>query len=78
MSYEIKKKCSSLAPPKGIFYMTQWAWQGLKLIGPTIHTDLDGPRVYKKSSLRQNELQLNRKCLESIVSYSPSPLLSTF
>ena len=30
MSYE-SKKCSSLAPPRGIFYKTQCAWQGVKL-----------------------------------------------
>ena len=27
-----QEKCSSLAPPRGIFYMTQWAFQGVKLI----------------------------------------------
>ena len=26
-----QEKCSSLAPPRGIFYKTQWAWQGVKL-----------------------------------------------
>ena len=28
MRYE-SKKCSSLAPPRSIFYKTQWAWQGV-------------------------------------------------
>ena len=32
-----------------------------------MHTDLDGPIVSKKLLLLQNELQLNRKCLEFIV-----------
>ena len=31
MSYESKKNGSSLLPPRGIFYRTQWAWQGVKL-----------------------------------------------
>ena len=31
MSYEREKNCSSLAPPRGIFYKPQWAWQGVKL-----------------------------------------------
>ena len=31
MSYESRKKCSSLAPPRSKFYKTQWAWQGVKL-----------------------------------------------
>ena len=26
-----QEKCSSLAPPRGIFYKTQWACQGVKL-----------------------------------------------
>ena len=26
-----QEKCSSLEPPRGIFYKTQWAWQGVKL-----------------------------------------------
>ena len=26
------KKCSSLAPPRGIFHKTQWAWDGVKSI----------------------------------------------
>jgi hypothetical protein len=26
-----QEKCSSLPPPRGIFYKTQWAWQGVKL-----------------------------------------------
>ena len=26
-----QEKCSSLAPPRNIFYNTQWAWQGVKL-----------------------------------------------
>ena len=26
-----QEKCSTLAPPRGIFYKTQWAWQGVKL-----------------------------------------------
>ena len=26
------EKCSSLAPPRSIFYKTHWAWQGVKLI----------------------------------------------
>ena len=26
-----QEKCSSLSPPRGIFYKTQWAWQGVKL-----------------------------------------------
>ena len=26
-----QEKCSFLAPPRGIFYKTQWAWQGVKL-----------------------------------------------
>ena len=25
-----QEKCSSLAPPRGFFYKTQWAWQGVK------------------------------------------------
>ena len=31
--HELRKqeKCSSLAPPRSIFYKTQWAWQGVKL-----------------------------------------------
>ena len=31
MSSKNKKKCSSLAPPRSIFYKTQWAWLGVKL-----------------------------------------------
>ena len=26
-----QEKCSSLVPPRGIFYKTQWAWMGMKL-----------------------------------------------
>ena len=31
MSYESKKKCSSLDPRRNKFYKTQWAWQGVRL-----------------------------------------------
>ena len=43
-----------------------------------MHTDLDGPIVSQKLPLHQNGLQLNRKCLEFIVRYTPCLLLSTF
>ena len=42
------------------------------------HSDLDGPILSKKLLLRQNGLQLNRKCLKFIVRYSPNPFLSAF
>ena len=31
--HELRKqeKCSSLAPPRSIFYKTQWTWQGVKI-----------------------------------------------
>ena len=39
------------------------------------HTDLNDASV-KKSLLHQNELYLNKKGLEFIIRYSPSPFLS--
>ena len=43
-----------------------------------LHTDLDGPKVSKKSLLRQNGLQIKKKCLRLIVKGSSSPFLSAF
>ena len=43
-----------------------------------IHTDLNDEKVSKKSLLRQNGLHLNKKGLEFIFKYSPSPFLSPF
>ena len=45
---------------------------------PTWHTDLDDPIISKKLLLYQNVLQLNKKCLNFIVKYFLSPLLSIF
>ena len=42
------------------------------------HTDLEVPKVSKKSPLRQNGLQINRKCLRLFVRYSSCPFLSVF
>ena len=44
----------------------------------SLHTDLNDEKVSKKSLLRQNGLQINKKGLEFIVKYSPSPFLSAF
>ena len=44
----------------------------------TMHTDLNDEKVSKKLLLRQNGLHLNKKGLEFIVRYSPSPFLSAF
>ena len=44
----------------------------------SLHTDLNDEKVSKKSLLRQNGLHLNKKGLEFIVKYSPSPFLSAF
>jgi hypothetical protein len=50
----------------------------VRLTISTLHTDLESPKVSKKSLLRQNGLQIIRKCLRLIVRGSPSPILSTF
>ena len=41
-----QEKCSSLAPPIGMFYKTQWAWQGVKLTQFLIKIQLR--KSYKK------------------------------
>ena len=43
-----------------------------------LHTDLNDEIVSKKLLLRHNGLHLNRKGLEIIVRFSPSPFLSAF
>ena len=40
-----QEKCSSLAPTRGIFYKTQWAWQGAKI--PRLMSIFTSQKVWK-------------------------------